>query len=109
MPFPGAVEADRFTTEFELYADIDGAKSVVDRLKTIKPANSLSGVTSLANQPVTNTHAAPSPQARGKADVSENLARLPVGIEAVQTSIDDHNQALNAYSPPLSPVSIRIS
>ncbi len=81
---------------FEVAADFDGTKQVMDRLKTIKLATSLGGVTSLANQPITNTHAALSRDAREKAGVSENLVRLSVGIEAVQTLIDDLNQALDA-------------
>ena len=81
---------------FEVASDFDGTKRVMDRLKTIKLATSLGGVTSLANQPITNTHAALSPDARKKAGVSENLVRLSVGIEAVQTLIDDLNQALAA-------------
>ena len=81
---------------FEVASDFDGTKRVMDRLKTIKLATSLGGVTSLANQPMTNTHVALSPEAREKAGVSENLVRLSVGIEAVQTLIDDLNQALDA-------------
>jgi len=37
-----------------------------------------------------------SPDAREKAGVSENLVRLSVGVETVQTLIDDLNQALDA-------------
>jgi cystathionine beta-lyase/cystathionine gamma-synthase len=81
---------------FEVKSDFDGTKRVMDRLKTIKLATSLGGVTSLANQPMTNTHAALTPDAREKAGVSENLVRLSVGVEAVQTLVDDLNQALKA-------------
>jgi cystathionine gamma-synthase len=81
---------------FEVASDFDGTKRMMDRLKTIKLATSLGGVTSLANQPITNTHAALSPEAREKAGVGENLVRLSVGIEAVQSLIDDLNQALDA-------------
>jgi cystathionine beta-lyase/cystathionine gamma-synthase len=81
---------------FEVTSDFDGTKAVMDRLKKIKLATSLGGVTSLANQPMTNTHAALSPEAREKAGVSESLVRLSVGIEAVQTIIDDLDQALDA-------------
>lgn len=81
---------------FDVASDFDGTKRVMDRLKTIKLATSLGGVSSLANQPMTNTHAALSPEAREKAGVSESLVRLSVGVEAVQTLIDDLNQALDA-------------
>ncbi|MGA6924811.1 MAG: PLP-dependent transferase, partial [Desulfosarcina sp.] len=81
---------------FEVKSDFDGTKRVMDRLKTIKLATSLGGVSSLANQPITNTHAALNPEARQKAGVSENLVRLSVGIESSQTIVDDLHQALEA-------------
>ncbi|SLM28338.1 Cystathionine gamma-lyase [Desulfamplus magnetovallimortis] len=79
---------------FEVNSDFNGTKSVMDRLKVIKLATSLGGVTSLANQPITNTHASLSPEDRKKAGVAENLVRLSVGIEPVATLIDDLAQAL---------------
>lgn len=81
---------------FEVASDFEGTKRVLDRLQKIKLATSLGGVTSLANQPITNTHAALSPQARQKAGVGENLVRLSVGIETAQTLIQDLDQALAA-------------
>jgi cystathionine beta-lyase/cystathionine gamma-synthase len=80
---------------FEVATDFEGTKQVMDRLKAIKLATSLGGTTSLANQPITNTHAALSADARKKAGVSENLVRLSVGIEPVQRIKDDLDQALN--------------
>ena len=68
----------------------------MDHLNTIKLATSLGGVTSLANQPITNTHVALSPENRAKAGVSESLVRLSVGIENVETLIGDLDQALEA-------------
>ena len=67
----------------------------MDNLKTIKLATSLGGVTSLANQPITNTHVALSPEERAKAGISESLVRLSVGIENVDTLIQDMRQALD--------------
>ena len=81
---------------FDVAADFEGTKRVMDRLTTIKLATSLGGVTSLANQPITNTHVALSPEARQKAGVSESLVRLSVGVEPVQTLIEDLDQALKA-------------
>ena len=80
---------------FEVAADFEGTKKVMDRLAVIKLATSLGGVTSLANQPITNTHAALSPENRAKAGVSENLVRLSVGVEAVETITADLDQALD--------------
>jgi cystathionine gamma-synthase len=79
---------------FELNADFEGTKSFMDHLKKIKLATSLGGVTSLANQPITNTHVALSPENRAKAGVSESLVRLSVGIEDADAIIDDLKSAL---------------
>ncbi len=80
---------------FEVNSDFEGTKQVMDRLRTIKLATSLGGTTSLANQPITNTHAALSPAARAAAGVGENLVRLSVGIEAAGQLIDDLGRALD--------------
>jgi cystathionine gamma-synthase len=79
---------------FEIKGDFDQTKGFMDRLKVIKLATSLGGVTSLANQPITNTHAALSPADRAKAGISESLVRLSVGIEPVEILIDDLKAAL---------------
>ena len=70
-------------------------RQFLDRLKRIKLATSLGGVTSLANQPVTNTHAALSPANRAMAGVSENLVRLSVGTEPVDLLMEDIDRALS--------------
>jgi cystathionine gamma-synthase len=79
---------------FEINADFEQTKSFMDQLRKIKLATSLGGVTSLANQPITNTHAALSPENRAKAGVGESLVRLSVGIEEVDLLIGDLQQAL---------------
>ena len=79
---------------FEVDGDFDQTKAFMDRLKVIKLATSLGGVTSLANQSITNTHAALSPEDRSRAGISESLVRLSVGIEPVETLVDDLKQAL---------------
>ena len=81
---------------FEVNGDFDQTKDFVDRLKIIKLATSLGGVTSLANQSITNTHAALSPEDRSRAGISESLVRLSVGIEPVDALIDDLREALKA-------------
>ncbi len=83
---------------FEVDGDFEGTKKVMDQLKMIKRATSLGGVTSLANQPVTNTHVALSPKDRQKAGVAENLVRLSVGIEKSEVLIEDIAQALGILS-----------
>lgn len=79
---------------FELIADFDQTKLFMDHLKEIKLATSLGGVTSLATQPITNTHVGLSPENRAKAGVSESLVRLSVGIEKDALLIKDLEQAL---------------
>ena len=81
---------------FEIDADFIQTKRFMDHLLKIKLATSLGGVTSLANQPITNTHAALSPENRAKAGVSESLVRLSVGIEKTELLIRDLQQALEA-------------
>ena len=79
---------------FEVNGDFDRTKLIMDRLEVIKLATSLGGVTSLANQPITNTHVALSPENRAKAGISESLVRLSVGIEDGDSLIQDLEQAL---------------
>jgi cystathionine gamma-synthase len=79
---------------FELKADFDQTKRFMDYLKEIKLATSLGGVTSLATQPITNTHVGLSPENRAKAGVSESLVRLSVGIEDINALLDDLDQAM---------------
>ena len=81
---------------FEVDGDFDQTKAFMDRLKVIKLATSLGGVTSLANQPVTNTHVALSPENRIKAGISESLVRLSVGVERTDVLIQDLKQALES-------------
>jgi len=79
---------------FEVDGDFEQTKGFMDRLKLIKLATSLGGVTSLANQPITNTHAGLSPENRAKAGIGESLVRLSVGIEPVELLLDDIKKAL---------------
>jgi len=81
---------------FEIGADFEGTKRFMDSLKVIKLATSLGGVTSLATQPVTNTHIALSPEEREKAGISDSLVRISVGIEDPDMLIQDIEQAFDA-------------
>ena len=82
------------TLSFEVDAEFDETKKVMDRLRVIKLATSLGGVSSLANQPITNTHLTLSPENRKKTGLTESLVRLSVGIENVEILIQDLKQAL---------------
>jgi cystathionine gamma-synthase len=81
---------------FDLDADFETTKTFMDSLKFIKLATSLGGVTSLATQPITNTHVGLSPESRAKARIGESLVRISVGIEDVNLLIQDLKQALDA-------------
>jgi len=88
---------------FELDADYAGTVRFMDRLGTIKLATSLGGVTSLATQPVTNTHASLSPKEREEAGIADSLVRLSVGLEAPQLLIDDLRQAMDSLQSTKRP------
>ncbi len=79
---------------FELATDHAGTARFMDRLRTIKLATSLGGVTTLANQSVTNTHASMSEAERSEAGISDSLVRLSVGLEPVDDLFADLGQAL---------------
>lgn len=80
---------------FELKTDYDGTKLFMDNLKAIKLATSLGGVSSLATQPITNTHAGLSAEERKKSGISDSLVRISVGIEDAEIIIKDIEQALS--------------
>jgi cystathionine gamma-synthase len=80
---------------FDLDGDFEITKSFMDSLKFIKLASSLGGVTSLATQPITNTHVGLSSENRAKAGISESLVRISVGVEDVDLLIQDLSQALD--------------
>jgi cystathionine gamma-synthase len=84
---------------FELEADGEGTTRFMDRLRTIELATSLGGVTSLANQSITNTHASMSEGERAEAGISDSLVRLSVGLEPVEDLLADLHRALEAVSP----------
>jgi hypothetical protein len=57
-------------------------------------AESLGGVESLINHPVTMTHGSIPKEEREKAGVVDNLLRLSVGVEDVEDLLEDLKQAL---------------
>ena len=79
---------------FELDADFEKTKQFMDRLKVIHLATSLGGVTSLANQPVINTHVSLNTEERKKAGIMDSLVRLSVGIEDSAVLIEDLKRGL---------------
>jgi cystathionine gamma-lyase/cystathionine beta-lyase len=75
-------------------ANLKGTFKVASSFKVFSLAESLGGVESLINHPVTMTHASIPKQEREKAGVVDNLLRLSVGVEDIDDLIDDLKQAL---------------
>lgn len=58
-------------------------------------AESLGGVESLINHPVSMTHGSIPKAKRDKVGVTDNLLRLSVGVEDIDDLLDDLKQALS--------------
>ncbi|MBV8388964.1 MAG: cystathionine gamma-synthase [Mucilaginibacter sp.] len=76
-------------------ADLKETFRVASSFKVFSLAESLGGVESLINHPVTMTHASIPKEEREKAGVVDNLLRLSVGVEDIDDLIDDLKQALS--------------
>ena len=75
-------------------ADLKETFRVASSFKVFTLAESLGGVESLINHPVSMTHGSiPKPE-RDKAGVVDNLLRLSVGVEDVEDLLEDLKQAL---------------
>jgi cystathionine gamma-synthase len=66
---------------FELDCGVDQVAVFLDNIENFFLAESLGGVESLVAHPATMTHSAMDPQARERAQISDRLIRLSVGIE----------------------------
>jgi cystathionine beta-lyase len=71
------------------------AFEVLEYFKVFTLAESLGGVESLANHPVTMTHASIPEKEREKIGITDSLIRLSVGIEDIDDLIDDLENALS--------------
>jgi len=80
---------------FELRGGIKGVNTFLRRLKVFSLAESLGGITSLAEHPATMSHASMPKDYRGKVGITDALIRLSVGLENVDDLIEDLQQALN--------------
>jgi len=75
-------------------ADLKETFRIASSFKVFTLAESLGGVESLINHPVSMTHGSiPKPE-RDKAGVVDNLLRLSVGVEDVEDLLEDLKQAL---------------
>lgn len=75
-------------------ADLNATFKIASSFKVFSLAESLGGVESLINHPVTMTHASIPKEERDKAGVVDNLLRLSVGVEDIEDLLEDIKQAL---------------
>lgn len=75
-------------------ADLDETFRIASSFKVFSLAESLGGVESLVNHPVSMTHGSIPKAERDKVGVTDNLLRLSVGVEDVEDLLEDLKQAL---------------
>lgn len=81
---------------FELDADYNEAKRVVETTRLFRLAVSLGAVESLIEQPASMSHASYDPDVRQANGISDGLIRLSVGLEHPDDLIEDLDRALSA-------------
>jgi cystathionine gamma-synthase len=81
---------------FELAGSLAEVNHVLRSVKIFALAESLGGVESLIDHPVSMTHASMDPVLRKEAGITENLIRLSVGLEHIDDLIDDLGRALDS-------------
>ncbi|MCB9889742.1 MAG: cystathionine gamma-synthase [Planctomycetes bacterium] len=79
---------------FELDASVEDAKRVASSFQLFALAESLGGVESLVDHPVSMTHGAIPREERIKAGFHDGLIRLSVGVEDAEDLLDDVTRAL---------------
>jgi len=79
---------------FELKAGIEAVNSFLRKIKVFSLAESLGGVTSLAEHPATMSHASMPEDYRKRVGITDELIRLSVGLENIDDLIEDLGQAL---------------
>ena len=87
---------------FGLKGGIDVGRAMMNSIKFCGLAVSLGGVESLIQHPASMTHASMGAEARQRANISDGLVRVSVGIENVNDIIADLEQALAAATTPAS-------
>lgn len=75
-------------------ADLQNTFDVASRFKLFTLAESLGGVESLINHPVSMTHGSIPKETREAVGVTDNLLRLSVGVEDIEDLLEDLKQAL---------------
>jgi methionine-gamma-lyase len=80
---------------FGLKAGLDAGKKMMNSVKLCGLAVSLGGVESLIQHPASMTHASMGAEARERANISDGLVRLSVGIEDVNDIIADLDASMS--------------
>lgn len=71
------------------------ARRALERVKTIRFAESLGGAETLITYPLTQTHADVDPDELAAKGIDGKMLRLSVGLESARDLVDDLDQALN--------------
>jgi cystathionine gamma-lyase/cystathionine beta-lyase len=79
---------------FELNEGIEAVNDFLRRIKVFYLAESLGGVSSLAEHPATMSHASMPEEHRNKVGITDELIRLSVGLENIDDLTEDLSQAL---------------
>jgi methionine-gamma-lyase len=82
---------------FGLRGGLEAGRKTMNAVKLCGLAVSLGGVESLIQHPASMTHATMGPEARRRANISDGLVRLSVGIENADDIIADLDQAMSGY------------
>jgi cystathionine gamma-synthase len=80
---------------FELSGGIPEINHVLRAVKVFALAESLGGVESLIDHPVSMTHASMDPVLRQEAGITDSLIRLSIGLESVEDILEDLRRALD--------------
>jgi len=81
---------------FELRGGIESVNTFLRKVKVFSLAESLGGITSLAEHPATMSHASMPKDHREKVGITDALVRLSVGLENVDDLTEDLAQALDS-------------
>ncbi len=84
---------------FGLRDGLEAGRRMMNAVKLCGLAVSLGGVESLIQHPASMTHAGMGPEARKRANISDGLVRLSVGVENVSDIINDLEQAISCSGP----------
>jgi cystathionine gamma-synthase len=79
---------------FELAGNLENVNHMLRTVKVFALAESLGGVESLIDHPLSMTHASMDPELRQQAGITENLIRLSVGLEDIEDILADLSNAL---------------